>query len=52
MYSLSGKEILVSWKKNSDGSWHIMFSAAAGTYLVSVESAGKRFTQRILLIPD
>jgi hypothetical protein len=52
VYSLSGQEMPLSWKKNSDGTWHINLTAAAGTYLVSVEVAGKRFTQRILLVPD
>ena len=49
LYALTGQELPVSWKRNTDGSWHIRVPDVTGVFLLSVEAGGQRFSKRILL---
>jgi hypothetical protein len=49
LYSLSGQELPVSWKKSGNGIWQISVPPVSGVFLLAVDAGGKRFTKRILL---
>ncbi len=52
MFTISGQEVPIQWKKNADNSWHIKGAKAAGVYVIQVQAIGKNYTQRILLTSD
>jgi hypothetical protein len=49
LFSLTGQEMPVSWKKTSSNLWHISLPNATGVFILQVESKGKKYNQRILI---
>jgi hypothetical protein len=49
LFSISGQEMPVSWKKTASNLWHINLPVVTGVYILQVESRGKFYNHRILL---